>query len=239
MTQKKKFSRCTSTEFITDISELCDKCPLTDEIESSIKDKVIPKAVEQKEILSDEGFREYINKEIELAQKGMQDSERLENLVRDQKKEPHRANRIFVYIFCKEKIKALNKILINGVQLHGFKSRLSMANVNDVCEYMNEHGYIVADRNDFISVFSNEPANIQKPIIWCVKNKRGISTGQGNKTALYVFLEFMLGKGNVSRKDLRKLKFFFRDELGNPMEINNAPNPDKISVYGFQNYLTF
>jgi len=106
-----KYIKCTSQEFITDISKLCDKCPLPLLITNGMKDQIIFQAQERKEILTTEQFNNYLDTEIESATKAMESVFLTESQNKEYKKDPHRANRIQHYIWNKERIKALNSFI--------------------------------------------------------------------------------------------------------------------------------
>lgn len=107
-----KYSHCTSTEFKTDISKLCTNCPLTDLINEGIKNQILFQAFEQKDILTDEQFKDYIEAEIKNAKNAMQQTILLERQHKDDKNDPYRVNRSKRYIWNKERIKALNNITL-------------------------------------------------------------------------------------------------------------------------------
>lgn len=109
----KKHIHCTATDFKTDISELCNKCPLVEIIENGIKNQIIFQAIQQKEILNTEQFKEYINSEIKNAQNSMQKTFLIEQQNKEYKNDNYRKTRIKNYIWNKERIKALNDFLNN------------------------------------------------------------------------------------------------------------------------------
>lgn len=106
-----KYSRCTSKEFKKDISELCSKCPIVDVIEKGIKDQIVGQAVERKEILTNEQFQRYIDAEIENASEAMRRQVLTENQNRENPNDPYRPKRVEIYLWNKERIKALNKLM--------------------------------------------------------------------------------------------------------------------------------
>lgn len=101
--------KCTSQVFISDISKLCDKCPLPSLINDGMKDQIIFQAQEQKEILTTEQFNNYLDEEIKSATKAMEAAFLKEGQEKENKNDKFRANRIQNYIWNKERIKALNK----------------------------------------------------------------------------------------------------------------------------------
>lgn len=116
----------------------------------------------------------------------------------------------------------------------GFDSKLSQETIESIQSQMVEKKLMKTDLEDFKAIFSEMPVKFIKPILWLIENKRGPNHGQGNKTALFVFLENMLGKGNVSNKALRKTGYFFKDNKGNFMKKVGRPNNEKICIYGFE-----
>ena len=105
-----KNSFCTSKEFKTDISELCLECPLTNLINEGITNQIIFQAEQQKEILNENQFKNYIEDEISNAQERMQELFLTESQNKNYKNDPHRKKRIQNYILNKERIKALNHL---------------------------------------------------------------------------------------------------------------------------------
>ncbi|SOD99039.1 hypothetical protein [Spirosoma fluviale] len=101
-------SVCTADHFKTDIGELCIDCPLTDHILSKIEEQIVFQALQQHSILTESQFSEYCNEEIRNAQKVMME----QSLFVQQDKDDARFRnaRTLVYIWNKERIKALNKI---------------------------------------------------------------------------------------------------------------------------------
>jgi len=104
--EKKPF--CTSLEFKTDIGELCENCPLTDEIRNGISNQILPEIKERISILSEVDFNRYLDREIDAAEHGRQKALYAESLNKNYKNDPHRRNRIKVYIWNKERIKVLS-----------------------------------------------------------------------------------------------------------------------------------
>ncbi|MCX6232278.1 MAG: hypothetical protein NTZ33_12125 [Bacteroidetes bacterium] len=105
------FPTCTTKEFKDDISKLCENCPLTEEINQGIKKQIIFQAEQNKSILSDLQFKNYINVEIEEAIKIMN-----EISILSQNDNEYTPNRIYVYIWNKERIKALNSFITEKYQ---------------------------------------------------------------------------------------------------------------------------
>jgi hypothetical protein len=105
-----KYPYCTSKEFKTDLSELCEQCPLKEKIQQGIQDQIVFQAEEKKRIYTESQFTKYVTDEISSAEKSM-------NKVFLLEKQQHgsndglRKNRIETYIWNKERIKALNKHL--------------------------------------------------------------------------------------------------------------------------------
>ena len=69
-----KYSYCTSKEFKKDISKLCEACPLIELINNGIESQILEEALEQKEILTESQFKEYVEKEILNAQEAMKNT---------------------------------------------------------------------------------------------------------------------------------------------------------------------
>lgn len=105
------YNTCTTTIFKTDISELCSKCPLADLIHNGIKNQIIFQANQVREISTDNQYKEYIDSEIKNAQKAMQGIFLTEQQNKDYLNDPHRKDRVEIYIWNKERIKALNATL--------------------------------------------------------------------------------------------------------------------------------
>jgi len=101
----KIYPHCTSKEFKTDLNQLCDHCPLKDKIQKGIQDQ------------SRKIFDKYLVEEVDNAQKAMTKMFLLEQSQQKEynnpEKDPYRKNRIEVYIWNKERIKALNGIIVN------------------------------------------------------------------------------------------------------------------------------
>ncbi|RXR16312.1 hypothetical protein EQG63_11870 [Flavobacterium amnicola] len=124
-----------------DISELCKNCPLTDIIKDGIESQIIYQAKQQKEILTIEQFREYINSEIKNAQTSMQKTFLTEQQNREYLKDKYRINRIKNYIWNKERIKALNSVSNS----HNLEERtikiISNLNEYNLLSFLAEKGY--------------------------------------------------------------------------------------------------
>ena len=97
------FPTCTTKEFKDDISKLCDNCPLTEKIKKGIKEQIIFQTEQKKSILTDDQFKKYLNAEIENATKSMDYM-----FMESQNNTNFMSNIIEVYIWNKERIKALN-----------------------------------------------------------------------------------------------------------------------------------
>ena len=96
-------SYCTTKEFKTDISQLCDKCPLLVIIPKKIEEQIIFQAKERYETNPDSIFQ-YIQSEIENAERKMT------KMFFDSKKKGMYLDKISeIYIWNKERIKALLK----------------------------------------------------------------------------------------------------------------------------------
>lgn len=109
---KPPYSTCTTEEFKTDISELCENCPLTDKINNGIENQIIFQANIKKEILPPDNFLEYIYSEINSASEVIDrvysiELRNKEYNINDQQ----RANRIELFIWNKERIKALKSFI--------------------------------------------------------------------------------------------------------------------------------
>jgi len=112
--EKSLYNYCTSNTFKTDISQLCEKCPLVNKITNGIKDQILFKAKEQQSILTDIQFQDYINAEILNAQDAMKvatlEEDRRTKYSPQSHKDHYLKNRIELYIWNKERIKALNNL---------------------------------------------------------------------------------------------------------------------------------
>lgn len=97
-------------EFQKDISELCEKCSLRTLILNGIENQILLDANEKKSLLSEELYSEYLNKEIKNASEAMQRVFLIEIQNKNYKTDKHRKKRSEIYIWNKERIKALNKI---------------------------------------------------------------------------------------------------------------------------------
>ncbi len=96
------YSRCTTTEFKTDISQLCDNCPLKIQIPKAIQEKIIFQAREHYSI-DPETILEYLQSEIKKAHNSMN------QMVIESKKDGAFLDKVSeIYIWNKERIKALN-----------------------------------------------------------------------------------------------------------------------------------
>jgi hypothetical protein len=104
---------CTSNDFKNDINQLCDKCPLVEIINTHINEQIIFQAKDKKETLTKKQYLKYTKKEIKNASRVMESVFLTERQNVNYKKDPYRKNRIEVYIFNKERIKALNRLLNN------------------------------------------------------------------------------------------------------------------------------
>lgn len=107
----KIYSECTSQDFKTDISQLCEQCPLPEKFRKGLIEQIRIPTNEYKELYSNEQFNDYLHKEIAKAQKHMEDVrfQDLEN--KNNLDDPNRKNRISIYIWNKEKIKIFNEYL--------------------------------------------------------------------------------------------------------------------------------
>jgi len=95
------YSRCTTKEFKTDISQLCENCPLLSEIPKAIEERIIFQAKEYYSI-DPETILDYIQSEISKAHTSMN------QMQIESKKEGVYFNKISeIYIWNKERIKAL------------------------------------------------------------------------------------------------------------------------------------
>lgn len=144
-----KHNHCTATEFKIDISELCEKCPLTELIQDGIKNQIIFQAQQQKEILNTEQFKEYINYEIENAQKSMQRTFLTEQQNKNYLNDNHRKTRIKNYIWNKERIKALNNILSNGNEIKKNTPKYSLSQI--ALKYVYENRSITRENGNLIA----------------------------------------------------------------------------------------
>lgn len=105
----KIFKNCTSIDFKSDLSNLCDNCPIRPAIIEGIENQIIFQAMERKDILSEKDFNLYIENEINNASKAMERvflHERQASTI--DPKGIYIENRVRTYIWNKERIKALN-----------------------------------------------------------------------------------------------------------------------------------
>jgi len=109
---KPPYTKCTTEEFKTDISELCENCPITNKINKGIEDQIIFQADLKKEILPPKKFLEYIYSEMQDASEVMDRVYSIELQNKDNIKDQHRTNRIELFIWNKERIKALKKFIL-------------------------------------------------------------------------------------------------------------------------------
>lgn len=114
-----KHSNCTSKVFKKDISELCDKCPLVNIIQQGIENQIVSQVKERQELLTPQQFKSYLNDEVANAQAAMQRVDLVEKKSEDDKADPYRNNRSEIYIWNKERIKALNQFLMHVTVLSG------------------------------------------------------------------------------------------------------------------------
>lgn len=143
----------------------------------------------------------------------------------------------------------LNKLQISNIdsieikEILGFSCSLSEKQLLEVYLFMTgqksneDDKYIKCSKNDFLRVFHRGGCTyIDKPIKWLLLGRGGTKSKRGNQTALFVFLEQMLG--NLTNTDLRKSKDLFVDSKG-PFIKTSLTRPDKtkINSYGFENTL--
>lgn len=102
-----KYSNCNSDQFHTDLSELCETCPIHQKLPLYIDEQILKQALEQKEILSQTSYKAYLSSEIANAQEAMAKINRLQG--QDQTVDDI-GSRIEVYILNKERIKVLSKL---------------------------------------------------------------------------------------------------------------------------------
>ncbi len=102
---------CTAKEFKTDLSELCENCPLPEKLKKYIELQVLLPTRQKKEVLLKGKFIEYVEAEIQNASKAMGDIYLLEIQNADNENDQYRANRTETYIWNRERIKALNSFL--------------------------------------------------------------------------------------------------------------------------------
>lgn len=134
-----------------------------------------------------------------------------------------------------EVINVLPKFQLNN-QLTGFTCNLHPETVVEIYIYMADKGYLSGSLTDFQAIFSKVSIPVENPVKWQIFNERGIKTGRGNQTALFVFLEMMLG--TVTNTDLKKCKDLFIDKKGKFIEKDLLrPDKDKISTFGFETHL--
>jgi hypothetical protein len=104
---------CSSEVFKDDINQLCNKCPLIDLIDNGITNQILKEAYFKKEIMTNEQFKNYINSEIENSSKAItKTSLNQKNQKTIDPKNRYLKTRIKNIIWNKERIKALNSILL-------------------------------------------------------------------------------------------------------------------------------
>jgi hypothetical protein len=101
---------CNAKEMKTDLSQLCESCPLAEKIQKGIEEQIVFEASEQKEILTESQFKNYLNTEVLDAQNAMKDVRLFEMQDKGSgvENQSFQSNRTKVYIWNKERIKALN-----------------------------------------------------------------------------------------------------------------------------------
>ncbi|MFL0088544.1 hypothetical protein [Tenacibaculum maritimum] len=111
---------CGKKEFKTAYSQLCDNCELKPLIKDGIKNQIVLEAKIKRDILTDKQFTDYINNEIDNANKEI--TNRLLNQ-RQQKtidvKNDYVGSRIMGVVWNSERIKALNEFLNNNKTSNG------------------------------------------------------------------------------------------------------------------------
>lgn len=172
-------SYCTSEEFKTDISQLCEKCPLTELILEGIQNQIIFQAREKQEILTPEQFKKYINDEIKNAEEAMQKIFLIERQTMYDKNDPYRKTRIKTYIWNKERIKALNQVLT-------LRKPLSLIS-GTIQKYTAKH-YALTYYFELFALGKNLPLSdggLNKKEIERIGNERIGNNGNGFYKAIY------------------------------------------------------
>lgn len=148
-----KYNYCTSKIFKKDLEDLCENCPLVERINNGIKKQILFQANEKKGILSKNQFKTYLEKEIENASKSMERVFLTEQQNIEYKTDPHRKKRIEIYIWNKERIKALNSFFINTEEnkrnphSHLFKKadtyhKFNKYTQNHIVEYYSDYSFL-------------------------------------------------------------------------------------------------
>lgn len=177
------YSRCTTKEFKTDISQLCENCPLLSEIPKAIEERIIFQAKEYYSI-DPEAILDYIQSEITKAHSSMN------QMQIESKKEGAYLNKISeIYIWNKERIKALNEFRKN-LELEkeslpiGFPNKLSIDEAKELMNFAIKNELIKKDTKevDFLYWFGCTPEerpNKLQPIQWMVNKQlaRELLTG--------------------------------------------------------------
>lgn len=104
---------CNAIEFKTDLSELCERCPLKESIPKGIQTQIVAEAEDNRELMRTEQFREWIDEQIKAATKVMQE-------MRKDAMHPaqHYLNVLTEhFIWNKERAKALRAMLSNTAQV--------------------------------------------------------------------------------------------------------------------------
>lgn len=115
----------------------------------------------------------------------------------------------------------------------GFTCKISKRKLAEIYDFMTAEKYIQTSKENFDKIFNSRPTKAQEPVIWLIKSRRGKMAGRGNKIALFIFLELMLGK--LSNVDLKKATRLFVDKKGPFIsDILKRPPKDSINFYGFE-----
>ena len=102
---------CPCEEFKTDIDDLCHNCLLKDYISSMISKQILPQIKWRKESFDSQNFAEYLNKQIQLASRAMEEVFLLELQNKNHPKDPYRVNRTMIHIWNREVIKIFTSFL--------------------------------------------------------------------------------------------------------------------------------
>jgi len=171
-----KHSHCISKVFKTDISQLCENCPLPDYIQRKVEERIIFKAEQRRSLLPKQDFLEYLLKEMEEAEDCKERQQLIENYS-DGNEDPFRANRILLYIYNNERIKALRKFQEDAEKparpaVQSFSWKGTQDQKEALCEALKDAGYIdpKTDFKAFAAIFADKLIS-SEPIHWKGSNR--------------------------------------------------------------------
>lgn len=226
------YSKCSSTTFKYDITELCENCPIPLNLNKDIQNQIISKAKERRDILDATAFRKYLNDEIESAVKAMEKAEGVELLNKTIINDPNRHNRIEVYIWNKERIKALKSFLVGTEKIpsQGLPEYIEDQKINpndcysdvfknpeinsddlfyknrkiimDEMDFVKKHFLTENDYNEFVSILANYFSGGKYNAGLSFKLKRNKKT---IVASVFNHIHKQLGVVDVLKKDIKYL----------------------------------